>query len=213
MWVPEWRAGGRNTTKKGSVITRLFPSDGLEKIGREPPESPRPEPILAVAISPPIIKLQAAALVGARATHVVALDVRACGRFATGHGSLAGASHRGSFSAHVSEAKIDRARWAVRAQPRRTRPSSWGNHAASNTLRSCSIGCATAVDVSMFQTVTVIGDFRDHVKSQSLTRCRRAALSADEAGHTWFASTSIIEDVINFRIVAIATHCQDAVVL
>jgi hypothetical protein len=40
--IPERRAGGRDTTGKGSVITRLFPSDGLEKIDREPPRAPSP---------------------------------------------------------------------------------------------------------------------------------------------------------------------------
>jgi hypothetical protein len=65
----------------------------------------------------------------------------------------------------------------------------------------------------MFQTVTVIGDFRDHVKSQSLTRCRGAARSADEAGHTCSSSTSITGVRINFSIVAVVTHYQDGVVL
>jgi len=37
MWDDIRRAGGRDTRGKGSVITRLFPSDGLIKISREPP--------------------------------------------------------------------------------------------------------------------------------------------------------------------------------
>jgi hypothetical protein len=77
----------------------------------------------------------------------VALDVRACGRFAAGHGSFTGASHRGLFSEHVPEAtKIGRAQWAIRAQPRRTRPSrNWGTMRCQ-TQRSCPTRCATAVD-------------------------------------------------------------------
>ena len=48
------------------------------------------------------------------------------------------------------------------------------------------------------------GAYRDHVKSQSLTRCGRASV----VGHMSSASTSIIEVVIDFRIVAVVTHCR-----